>query len=416
MLKMKKYAALLLALCLLAGCGAASSAPADPASSAPAEYQPTYTYQNPDPDMVMISAPGGDITFADYRLYLDVGEDISRYSARQTLAHAYLFEQDLKAMGIEIDEEECRTQSEQQLSLLALSSPSVLADMEAIAAHMGIADDELWQTMLMSYRTEYLAGLIQNHYYELAEAKYPAPEAPAESSEPPAQPDATPEDPGEEPVESSDAPAEPGEEPAAPDEPTPEELAEQQRLENVYNELNALLTEYTDTLDARVSYDDESVLLTLDGAAVPYTDEMRRFLDYAAIAGRNDAVSFIQAGELALRELERLEVSLAEDEAAFADNRAQYIEQMRADTLSVELITAFCAKYGATFDDYVKALERPQWLQTAGDRFYLTAIDAYNALPADAPDRPESADQHYVNEMDRLLEGSEIVNITGKAA
>lgn len=63
----------------------AVSAASEEAGGIPAEpHVPVYTYENPDPDMVLVQSEDGDITYKDYRLYLDVNEELARYSARQS--------------------------------------------------------------------------------------------------------------------------------------------------------------------------------------------------------------------------------------------------------------------------------------------------------------------------------------------
>ncbi|MPN57718.1 hypothetical protein SDC9_205412 [bioreactor metagenome] len=59
-------------------------------------------------------------------------------------------------------------------------------------------------------------------------------------------------------------------------------------------------------------------------------------------------------------------------------------------------------------------LERPLWLQEIGDRYYIAMADEYNALTIDSGEKPDSADSYYVQELTKLLENSEIVNVTGK--
>ena len=70
--------------------------------------------------------------------------------------------------------------------------------------------------------------------------------------------------------------------------------------------------------------------------------------------------------------------------------------------------------YGATIDDYFKSLEQLFLLQQGGELYYNSLIETYNAMPEDAENRPASADEYYAAEMNKLVEGSEVINITGK--
>ncbi|KAF5039139.1 hypothetical protein DSECCO2_547040 [anaerobic digester metagenome] len=173
-----------------------------------------------------------------------------------------------------------------------------------------------------------------------------------------------------------------------------------------------MMQEYSADYETRLSFDDDSVLVTIDGQAVPYTDEINGFLDYAAIANRIDAAAFIQAGELALRELERRNTAF--DRTNFEATLKDYINNIRADEESMKQLEKLCGLYGATTDDYFKVLERPLWLQEVGDLYYIAMTDEFNALTADSGEKPDSADSYYVQELAKLLEGSEIVNVTGK--
>ncbi len=60
------------------------------------------------------------------RLYLDVNEELARYSARQSLALAEAVERDLrKNFGIEVNEEEFEQMAAQETAMAYLYSPAV---------------------------------------------------------------------------------------------------------------------------------------------------------------------------------------------------------------------------------------------------------------------------------------------------
>ncbi len=394
---LKKIVALLLAAVLAAGC---SAAPAQPASStessssseasAPAvekeEYVPEYKYQNPDPDMVMITSPDGDITYKDYRLYLDVGEAMSRYNARQTLSICYLLERDLKEMGVDVNEEEYNKFADEQLMSTLLYSPSISEDIKTIADAVGMTEQQANEAMKLSSRAQYLVNLLGDEFQRRAEAEYVAP------------------------TEDKNAVEGETEEQAA-------ERREQEKVTAVYEKAMADMNEYSVQYDTRLDFSKDGILATLDGNDIPLTDEYSRFIDYSGMAARVDAISFIQAGELSIRALEGRESKL-DTEAIMADF-ANQVKMMRASEEYLKQLSGFCEPFGATCDDYFKALERPILLQSAGDLLYADLMQEYETLTANSTDSAEgeiaaSADEHYVNFISEMVNASKVVNITGK--
>lgn len=398
----KKIIALLLCALLMAGCFSAPSAEQSSVSSesAPAsseaaaheeEYVPEYKYQNPDPDMVMITAPDGDITYRDYRLYLDVAESMSRYAARQNIAVCYLLERDLKEMGVEINEEEYQKLADEQLMSALLFSPSLSEDIKVIAEIAQITEEQANEAMKMGSRSEYLVSLLGDEFQRRAAEKYVAP--------------------------TEDANAVEGE--------TEEEAAarrEAEKLSAIYDMAMADLNEYSAKYDARLDFSNDKVLASFDGIDIPLTEEYNRFIDYSGIAARMDAISFIQAGELSVRALEKREAELDTD-AIMADF-ARQVAQMRLSEPYMEQLNSFCEPFGATCDDYFKALERPIILQSAGDLLYADIIREYEALAAEQASSSNaegaeselaaSADEYYIKFITELVANSEIVNISGK--
>ena len=391
---LKKTIALLIGVLLIAGCSSApaaqssSSSEAAPASSsevaAPeAEYVPEYKYKNPDPDMVMITAPDGDVTYKDYRLYLDVAEAMSRYSARQNIAVCYLLERDLKEMGVEINEEEYNKLADEQLMSTLLYSPSLAEDIKTIAEATGMTEKQANEAMKFSSRTQYLVSLLGDEFQRLAAEKYVAP--------------------------TEDKNAVEGE--------TAEEAAarrEAEKLSAIYDMAMADLNEYSAKYDAQLDFSNDKVLASLNGTDIPLTEEYTRFVDYSGVAARVDAISFIQAGELSMRALEGREAKLDTD-AIMADYEQQ-VAAMRASAPYMEQLKKFCEPFGATCDDYFDALKRPIILQSAGDLLYADLVQEFEKLAAEgkADDLGETADEYYVNTITELVAKSEIANISGK--
>ena len=392
---LKKTIALLLSVLIIAGCSSApaavessSSSEAAPASSseitAPeAEYTPEYKYKNPDPDMVMITAPDGDVTYKDYRLYLDVAEAMSRYSARQNIAVCYLLERDLKEMGVEINEEEYNKLADEQLMSTLLYSPSLAEDIKTIAEATGMTEKQANEAMKFSSRTQYLVTLLGDEFQRLAAEKYVAP--------------------------TEDTNAVEGE--------TEEEAAarrEAEKLSAIYDMAMADLNEYSAKYDARLDFSNDKVLATFDGTDIPLTEEYTRFVDYIGMAARVDAISFIQAGELSIRALEGRQAKLDTD-AIMADF-AQQVAAMRSSAPYMEQLQTFCEPFGATCDDYFEALKRPIILQSAGDLLYADLVQEFEKLAAEgkADDLGATADEYYVNTITELVAKSEVVNISGK--
>ena len=385
----KRLIALVLCLSLAAGCGAASSQ--GDTGTSQTDYVPSYTYVNPDPDMVLITSPGGDITYENYRLYLDVNEQMNRMVSRQDMGVCAALEKDFADMGIEISEEDFKAVASQQLFSAMMYAPSFAESLQQISDETGMTQEQVTETMMLSFRPQYLIQLLGDHYQKLASeeldkedaASEPAPAASSEAAS------------------GDDASSEPS-----------EEAEQAAREQAVYDRAMAMLQEYSADYETRLSFDDNSVLVTLDGEPVPYTEAVSRYLDYAGIANRIDAAAFIQTGQLALRELER--PNTAFDRTNFEATLTEYVAGIRADEKTMQQLEKVCGSFGATVDDYFKVLERPLWLQEIGDRYYLAMTEDYNALTADSGEKPDSADSYYVQELAKLLEDSEIVNVTGK--
>ncbi|WMJ82990.1 hypothetical protein ACS3UN_00810 [Oscillospiraceae bacterium LTW-04] len=390
--------ALLLCVSLVAGCGAASSQ-GDAGSSSQTEYVPSYTYVNPNPDMVMITSPGGDITYENYRLYLDVNEQFGRFYSRQEMASCAVLESDLKEMGIEINEDDYKNMAAQQVYSMMMYSPSYAENLQQIIDITGMTQEEVSNAMLLPYRSQYLVGLLGDHYQKLAEEELDKEATASQSSEAESASES----------ETSSGNSEESEVQSPEDAAA---QAEAERQQAIYEKGTQMMQDYFADYDTRLSFDDDAILATIDGKAVPYTDEIKHYLEYTATASRIDAVAFIQAGELVLRELERRNTEL--DRTNFETTLNAYTDQIRADETIMKQLEKICASYEATVDDYFKVLERPLWLQEVGDRYYIAMADEYNALTVDSGEKPDSSDGYYAQEFSKLLEGSEIVNVTGE--
>lgn len=377
-----RLVALILCLSLAAGCGAASSQ---------ADKNSSYTYVNPDPNMVMITSPGGDITYENYRLYLDVNEQFGRFYTRQEMASCTLLENDLQDMDIAINEDDFKTMAAQQLYSKMMYTPSFVEDIQQISDATGMTQEQVSDAMMLSFRAQYLVGLLGDHYQKLAEEAL------------------NQEDDTSQTLNESESSAESSEASQSPEDAAAQTEADRQQA--IYDRGTQMMKDYFADYDSRLSFDDDSVLATIDGEAVPYTDEINRYIDCTAMSDRFDAASFIQTGELALRELERRNTDL--DRTDFEQTLKEYTDKIRGDEATMEQLEKICSSFGATVEDYFKVLERPLWLQEIGDRYYIAMTDEYNAL-TDSGEKPDSADSYYVQELGKLLEGSEIVNVTGK--
>jgi hypothetical protein len=378
----RKLLCLLAAAALMAGCAVDAKSSLQEAMPPPA-----YTYVNPDPDMVLIAAPGGDVTYADYRLYMDVNEEIGRYTARQGIGIAEILQRDLAGMGVAVDEGAFAQMASENVMMMSLYTPSMAEDLDKVAQASGLSQNALEAALLLDHRLEYLSGLLTNHFYALAAEKYP----PAESGQDP-QPDA----------ESESPPA---------DAPDPDDEAEQARQQAIGTEVAAMIEQYSQQLNERHSLEDEGVLIAVDGQDIPYSQRHLDYIEYVAASSRVDAAAFVQAGELVLRELTQREVEIARQE--FEMTLRQYVEAIREDELFMEHLTRICAKFGATPYDYFKALRHPLWLQYTADVYYNLMAQEYEALPEEAQGRPESIQAYYSQQFNALLEGSETVNIAG---
>ena len=168
----KKITALLLCMALIAGCSSAPSKPADPSQTAPGVSDPAvegnYTYVNPDPDMVLIKSEGGDVTYKDYRFYLDITELFSRYTSLQQLAICHTIEKDLAQMGVAIDEQAYADIAENQLKALYDYYSTFKPDLEKIAELVGMTNEQAEEVVKNSFRMDFLVATLGDHYQKLA--------------------------------------------------------------------------------------------------------------------------------------------------------------------------------------------------------------------------------------------------------
>ncbi len=379
-----KPLALITAISLLAGCagGGASSSASDEAGGTAAEpYVPVYTYQNPDPDMVLISAPGGDITYENYRLYLDVTEGVARYSARQNLGLTAAVRYDLEEnFGVEVDEEAFQQMASQEMLMAYYYSPTIFQNLPMVGEVSGLTEEQMSGALTETYRPQYLVNLLGNHFQQELEKDFPAAELP----------------------ESASSGAEDGE---------AEVTAEQERQQKIFEAASQKMSEYSKEYDARLSLesDSETLLGTFDEIELPLTDSGREYIEYAAASSRVEAASFLQEGELALRALEARGEAI--DSGDFAQTLESYRQAILEQELLVKELTRICDEHGATLDDYLKSLERPLWLQHTADLYYYTLNEEYNAL--DSGDRPDTFEEYFSTAINKALEGSELINVGG---
>lgn len=394
----KKIAALLLCMALIAGCSAASSQPAASSEAAPAapENAPdgNYTYVNPDPDMVLIKDNDGDITYKDYRLYMDISEQFSRYTSRQQLAICHTIEKDLAEKGVEIDEEQYDTMANGQLEMLYTYYPTFKPDMLTVAELAGITEQQAEEVVKFSFRMEYLISVLGDHYQKLALEE----------------------------IGEFDPSTITFEENSVN---TREQIeAEQAQLhaEKVYDHAMDMMDEYSSHYNDRINLDDDKFVAVIDGVEVPYSDAANWFIGYNAASTRFDAAAIVQQGELVLRDLAK--TNELPDKELFDADFSAYIDSVKADTAYIEKIKPYCEKLGATIDDYFLAFQRMSWLENVGNHYYQLLSERYAeehpegvASGEVAPDavQPEVSFEEYCGAaMDKLFEGSDIVNIMGK--
>lgn len=364
-----KLTAIVLSLLMITGCGAASSseAPAEPA------YEPSYTYVNPDPGMVLVKHPDGDITYENYRLYMDVTEEMARITARQTMASSVLLENDLKEFGVTIDEQEAHDIAAEQIMMSMYYTPSMVEDMQKVSEILGITAEQASEAMVTGMRSQYLVGLLSEYYTARAAENHP---------------------------EASGEPATDSGEPS-------------DAQQAIAEEADALIMEYIEKFNDRLTFDDDSVLAVADGKALEYTDEIRRYVDYTAMSARYDAASFIMSGEVVLKLLESSGAEIDRD--SFTETFNQNVDQMRSDEETNNRINEICERFGATSDDYYKAFERPLWLQQAGSIYYTNMDAEYAELfAADSGSVPASFDEYFSTIFSAELEKAELVNVAGK--
>ncbi|MEG2204370.1 MAG: hypothetical protein RRY21_04325, partial [Oscillospiraceae bacterium] len=287
----KKWIALAMAAALLAGCAASPSSQASSALEGSSDAAgpvatPVYSYVDPHPEMVFAKLPSGEITYADYRLYIDVNEQLERASARRNLALTRMLEKDLAELKIEVDEADFEQVAGQEL-LGAYTQQGYAEAMEKMKTLLGIDDDKLIEAIKTDFRPQYLINLRFTRELEKAEKNHPAgaaPAAPAQSEAAPAASDAS-------------TPA-----------PTAEELAaqaEQERQAAINAEAGAEMDAYSAGFETRCILEKgDELLAVLDGEKLPLTEADRLYLNYAGMAGRLNQLTTIQAGEAMLRELE----------------------------------------------------------------------------------------------------------------
>ncbi|MBQ4539519.1 MAG: hypothetical protein II995_07940 [Oscillospiraceae bacterium] len=391
----KKITAMLLCMALIAGCSAASSQPAASSQAAPADTLPegSYTYVNPDPNMVLVKSKDGDITYKDYRLYLDISEQFSRYTSRQQLAICYTIEKDMAEMGVEIDEKQYDEMAVGQIDMLYNYYPTFKPDMLTVADLAGITEQQAEEVVKTSFRMEYLISMLGDHYQKLALEEMgefdPASVTYEENSV-----------------------------------NTREEIEAEQKMlhdQKVYEHAMEMLDQYSSKYNDRINLDDEKFVAVIDGVEIPFSDRDNWFVNYNAASTRFDAAAIIQQGELVLRDLAKTDK--LPDKELFDADFGKYIESVRAEAAYIEKVEPYCEKLGATIDDYFLAFQRMSWLESVGSHYYQLLSESYAVEHPEgvasgevAPDavQPEvSFEEYCAAEMDKLFEGSEIVNIMG---
>ena len=379
----KKLLAFVLCVAMLAGCGKAGNGL--PASSSEPEVQdePVYTYKDPDPDMVLATSPYGDVTYKDYRLYIDISENIARYNARQNAAMAAVLEYDLKKMGIEIDEDAFNAQADSSVEVMKNYFEDFESELGQLSEIAGLTEEQTVDAIKFGFRSEFLVEKMGAAIEEKAAKEYNPPAAPMNDSGEP----------------SADF-----------------ELIKQQ---GIYDLAARMMEQYSKEMNNRLSFDKDDVLVTVDGEDIAYFDGASNFIAYSAAASRLDTVSFIQQGELMLRALEEKGIKIDVD--AINAEHDEYIKSLKGEEEQLKRLIDLCAPLGAGADDYFEALRRPLILETAVNRYYQMVDEEYAKLveqntndSGDPTGSIPSPDQYYVDGMKALMQGSELVNISGK--
>ena len=379
----KRITALTVCALMIAGCAASTPAAPSSSESSAAAGQPQYTYKDPAPDMVLATAPSGDITYKDYRLYIDVSESIARHNARQNAAIVAVLEHDLEKMGVNIDEQAISAQADSNLEIMRSYFNDFDGELAQLADIAGLTVDQTLAAIKFGFRSDHLIEQMGAAIEaEAAEEYAPLAIQPSESGDPAVDP----------------------------------ELIKQQ---GIYDLAARKMEQYSKTMDSRLSFDNENVLVTLDGEDIALYEAASAFIEYSAAAARFDTVSFIQQGELMLNALEQKGIELDVD-SINAEHDA-YISNIKSTPEQLQKLTELCSPFGATADDYFEGLRRPLLIETATNRYYEVIDEEYAKLLEDntnnsgelAADIP-TPDQYYVEGMNALMKSSELVNISGK--
>lgn len=381
----KRFLWLLLAAALLAGCNGGASGPEASSAVEGDGAAPARTYVDPAPDMVLATMPDGvDLTYEGYRLYVDVTEGLDYDFARQDLALSAALEKDLAAMGETVDELDYVTAASRQVAQYYNEDA-----VDKLREVTGMDTGRLVDAMKMTYRPQYLLDILYARFAEEAAAALPEPETPAES----------------EPAGSSSEGTDPEASAAQ---------AEYERQMAVAEAADARLDAYYNAFFERCDFSNDDVLVRLDGEDLPFEQSHRDFIRYISMADRLNLLTSIQSGEIMLREMTRMGVDLTAGEEAFESQYTGYVDSIKNAPEYLAALDLQLEKLGATRDDYYACLRRPMWLQHIGYEFAQAIVAEYAALPADAPDRPETEEAYYLQRVEKLAEGSELVNLPGK--
>lgn len=270
----------------------------------------------------------------------------------------------------------------QEIAMAQFYSPAVFENMPLIKEISGLSEDQMADALTLSFRPQYLINLLGTHFQQEIEKDFPPAELP----------------------DTIDSGAEDGK---------AETTAEQERQQKIFGAASQKMSEYSQEYDSRLVLESEKedVVGTFDGEELPLTAEGRDFIEYMAASSRAEAAAFIQEGEMILRALEAREGEL--DRAGFETTLEQYRQQIIGQELLYNELTRVCGKFGATVDDYLLLLERPLWLQYAGDLYFNTLYEEYNGLSVSDESRTETFEEYFSTQMDKNIEGSELVNVAG---
>lgn len=335
---------------MLSGCAAKTPGVADSLG---------YTDQNPD--MVFATLKSGDIPYEGYRLLIDVNELADRQMARRELALSAALTKDLDELDVFIDELSFRIDASSDIMQNYLTGDTE-EFLQQVAQASGLTQEQIFSAMLEIYRPQYLMSLMLDFRREQALNSLSEDTADMEG-------------------EASKLAAE-------------------------------VLGAYYESIDSRFEFDDDTLLVVLDGEPVELGDNHREFIDYVAAVYRMELLTRLQVGEAMRRELDAKGKAIDMDE--FNNNCELQINAALEDAAHMSDIDGYLAAFGATREQYFESYRKLLLGEFAGAGFADMIAEEYSLLASDSPQR-EGGEYSYFNvRINEVLEDARLVNISGK--